>query len=95
MRCDDSILTVSNHLGIVFDSVSDISDLQRQQIVVCMAEVLVSVISGSEPDSLLDTLLLTEPLSWSVVPEEMSFSGGVSEFIYGRESQPFAISHTI
>ena len=88
VRCDDSILTVSNHLGILFDRVSDISDSQRQQIVICMAEVLVSVISGSEPDSLLDTLLLTEPLSWPVVPAEMSFSGGVSEFIYERESQP-------
>ena len=88
VRCDDSILTISNHLGIVFDCASDISDSQRHQIVVCMAGVLVSVISGSEPDSLLNTLLLTEPLSWSVVPEEMSFSGGVSEFIYGRETQP-------
>ncbi len=88
VRCDDSIRVVSNRLGILFDHVSDISDTQRQQIVVCLAEVLVSVISRSEPDSLLDTLLLTEPLSWPVVPEEMSFSGGVSEFIYGRATQP-------
>ena len=88
VRCDDSISTVSNHLGISFDCASDISDAQRQQIIVCMAEVLVSVISGAERDSLLDSLLLTEPLSWSIIPEEMSFSGGVSEFIYGRENQP-------
>jgi len=88
VRCDDSISKVSSHLGISFDYASDISDAQRQQIIVCMAEVLVSVISGAEPDSLLDSLLLTEPLSWSIIPEEMSFSGGVSEFIYGREDQP-------
>ena len=88
VRCDDSISTVSNHLGISFDCASDISDAQRQQIIIGMAEVLVSVISGAERDSLLDSLLLTEPLSWSIIPEEMSFSGGVSEFIYGRENQP-------
>ena len=88
VRCDDSIRTVCDHLGITFDDVSEITDSQRQQIVTRLAEVLVAIISRSTDDQLVDELFVTEPLSWSVVPDEMSFSGGVSEFIYGRETKP-------
>ena len=87
-RCDDSIYKVSDDLGITFDDVSGISEPQRQQIVTRLVEVLLGVMRRSRPDRLMDDLLLTAPLSWSVVPEEMTFSGGVSEFIYGRETQP-------
>ena len=88
VRCDDSIRTVCDHLGITADDVSEITDSHRQQIVTGLAGVLLAIISRSTSDQIVDRLLLTEPLSWSVVPDEMSFSGGVSEFIYGRETQP-------
>ena len=88
VRCDDSIRTVCNSLEIRFDDVSEISNLQRQQIVTRLAEVIVAIISRSTDDQLVAELILTEPLAWSVVPDEMSFSGGVSEFIYGRETKP-------
>ncbi len=87
-RCDDSIYKVVDDLGITFGNVSGISDLQRQQIVTRLGEVLLGVIRRTKSDRLMDSLLLTAPLSWSVVPEELTFSGGVSEFIYGRETQP-------
>ena len=87
-RCDDSIYKVSDDLGITFDDVSGISEPQRQQIVTRLVEVLLGVMRRSRPDRLMDDLLLTAPLSWSGLPEEMTFSGGVSEFIYGRETQP-------
>ena len=88
VRCDDSIRIVCDNLGIRFGNVSEISNSHRQQIVTRLAEVLVAIISRSTADQLVDELFLTEPLSWSVVPDEISFSGGVSEFIYGRETKP-------
>ena len=87
-RCDDSIYKVSDDLGITFGDVSGISDPQRQQIVTRLVEVLLGVIRRTNPDRLMDKLILTAPLSWSVLPEELTFSGGVAEFIYGRETQP-------
>ena len=87
-RCDDSIYKVGDDLGITFGNVSGISDPQRQQIVTRLVEVLLGVIRRTKTDRLMDLLLLTTPLSWSFVPEELTFSGGVAEFIYGRETQP-------
>lgn len=88
VRCDESIHLVCDSLGMEFEDASEISDQQRQQIVASLAEVLIAVVSRSGSNQIVDRLLLTEPLSWTVVPDEMSFSGGVSEFIYGRETEP-------
>jgi len=88
VRCDESIHLACDSLGIQFEDASEISGQQRQRIVASLAAVLTAVVSRSGSNQLVDRLLLTEPLSWTVVPDEMSFSGGVSEFIYGRETEP-------
>ena len=87
-RCDESILAVADDLEISFRHVSELKDEHKQFIVERLAGVLVSIISRAESDPLIERLLLTEPLFWSVIPEEMSFSGGVSEFIYRRQTKP-------
>lgn len=84
-RCDESIELVADALGLAFDRVSDVTDAQREMVVERLAEVLVSVITKAQSDNLAEKLLLTEPINWSISPTEISFSGGVSEFIYGRE----------
>ena len=88
MRCDESILAVVDDLKIPFHNVSELKDAEREMIVERLAAVLVAMISRASSDPLTEQLLLTEPLLWPVIPEEMSFSGGVSEFIYGRQTEP-------
>jgi len=87
-RCDDSIHVVADDLGISFRHVSELKDAEREMIVERLAAVLVAMIARASSDPLTEQLLLTEPLLWPVIPEEMSYSGGVSEFIYGRQTQP-------
>jgi len=87
-RCDESILAVVDDLKIPFHHISELKDAEREMIVERLAAVLVAMISRASSDPLTEQLLLTEPLLWPVIPEEMSFSGGVSEFIYGRQTEP-------
>jgi len=87
-RCDDSIHVVADDLGISFRHVSELKDAEREMIVERLAAVLVAMIARASSDPLTEQLLLTDPLLWPVIPEEVSYSGGVSEFIYGRQTQP-------
>jgi ethanolamine utilization protein EutA len=54
-----------------------------------LAEVAIAYIRGETPKGLAKQLLLTEPLVRSVEPALVTFSGGVSEYIYGREDRDF------
>jgi ethanolamine utilization protein EutA len=54
-----------------------------------LAEVAIAYIRGDAPSGLAAELLLTHPLARSVEPDLVTFSGGVSEYIYGREERDF------
>jgi ethanolamine utilization protein EutA len=54
-----------------------------------LAEVVLSVIRGEAPAGLARRLLLTEPLELHVRPHLVTFSGGVAEYIFGRETRTF------
>jgi ethanolamine utilization protein EutA len=53
-----------------------------------LAQAVLSAIGGQAPQS----LLLTEPLEASPRPHLVTFSGGVAEYIFGRESRSFGDS---
>jgi ethanolamine utilization protein EutA len=59
-------------------------DLQR--MVGLMADRLFAVASCSALDATTASLLRLDPLRASVLPDVLTFSGGVSEYIYGRQS---------
>jgi ethanolamine utilization protein EutA len=63
------------------------SDLAR--IVDVLAEAAIAFIGGAKPTALGERLLLTEPLALVVKPGAITFSGGVSEYIHGRETRQF------
>ena len=50
-----------------------------------LAEAVLSTIRGESPKG----MLLTEPLEASVRPHLVTFSGGVAEYIFGREARSF------
>ncbi len=59
------------------------------RVVDALAEVAVAFIRGDEASALGRRLLLTEPMTRDVKPAAIAFSGGVSEYIYGREPRDF------
>ena len=65
--------------------VPDAAGLQR--LVECMAERLFQAAQGGAPDTLTAALLRLEPLPAGAPPAILTFSGGVSEYLYGRETR--------
>jgi ethanolamine utilization protein EutA len=58
-------------------------------VVDVLAEAAIAFIGGAKPTALGEGLLLTEPLALTVKPDAITFSGGVSEYIHGRETRQF------
>jgi len=54
-----------------------------------LAEIVLGLIERRAPEGLARELLLTEPLAANVQPHLITFTGGVSEYIFGRESATF------
>lgn len=53
-----------------------------------LCEALVAAAAGCE-DELVEALLVTVPFAPSLPPDFVTFSGGVSEYLYGREQNSF------
>jgi len=62
---------------------------QGRAIAALMADKLIETMRGGLPTAQGVSLLRTEPLKHSGPIAQVQFSGGVSEFIYGNESQKF------
>ena len=74
-------------LGLEIGAVPDAKRLER--MVERMADRLFEVLSQPSPQAATRALLRLEPLRNEQVPDAITFSGGVSEYLYGREPQAF------
>ncbi len=84
-RIDDSARLVAEDLGIELDP-EKASDVEiRRRICERLAEVSVDEILGTEVDELGKALRLTRPVERSAAPTYLTFSGGVSEYVFGNE----------
>jgi len=81
-RVDESARIVAGYLDV--DLASNVA-----RVVDALAQVVVEMINGRVSE-LGMRLLLTEPLRpGSFLPQAITFSGGVAEYIYGREAAGF------
>jgi ethanolamine utilization protein EutA len=88
-RIDDPARRVADHLGIKLALGVPLSVEDEQRIVQTWIDVLAGLIERQPPEGLAADLMLTHPLPVEVVPQAVTFSGGVSEYIFFRESQDF------
>jgi ethanolamine utilization protein EutA len=88
-RIDASAHAVARELGLSIgpELLSDAAT--RQAIAHRLAALTVDQITGSPLDALGRELALTEPLDRTVPPTFLSFSGGVSEYIFGHETADY------
>lgn len=64
-----------------------LSEDEITRLVDTMVDVLIPAVMQQDPEGLTKDLMVTEPLPKKPVPDFVTFSGGVSEFIYKRETQ--------
>jgi ethanolamine utilization protein EutA len=88
-RVDDSAVLVADELGLPTTPGALSNAMTRKKIANRLAELAVDQIVGAELDDMGHKLELTEPLDRSLKPTIITFSGGVSEYIFGTEEQEF------
>jgi ethanolamine utilization protein EutA len=85
-RIDDAAYLVAKQLGIDASPASFADATVREAIAARLAMIVVDQIAATALDALGHSLALTAPLARTVRPDFISFSGGVSEYIFARES---------
>jgi len=88
-RIEDSARHVARTLGIDLRLGQRIDDADFERMVGAFSEVLVQTMQQMVPGGLAKDLLLTAPLATDIAPHVITFTGGVSEYIFGRESAVF------
>lgn len=85
-RVDDSAALVAKELDLDTSPASLADHAVRRRITQRLAQLAVDQIVGAPLDDLGRELELTEPLRRTVAPDYISFSGGVSEYLFGHET---------
>jgi ethanolamine utilization protein EutA len=88
-RIDDSARRVADNLSIAATPATLADAATRRRIVQRLAVAAADVILDAPHDALARSLHLTEPLARHVAPVALTFSGGVAEYMFGRESEEF------
>jgi ethanolamine utilization protein EutA len=76
---------VAGSLGIELRRGAALAARDRDRLVDALADIVVGIIAQGKPQGLARELLLTEPLATDLEPHLITFTGGVSEYLFGRE----------
>src|SRR5579885_2958106 len=88
-RVDDSARLVADALGIGTNAAALASPDTRRAVARRLARIAADYIVGAPPDALGQALLLAGPLPSTAIPEAITFSGGVSEYVFGYENRDY------
>src|SRR5205814_5492057 len=86
-RIDDSARRVAENLSIAATPAMLAEAAIRRRIVQRLAAAAADIILDAPLDPLARSLHLTEPLARHVAPVALTFSGGVADYIFGRQSE--------
>jgi ethanolamine utilization protein EutA len=88
-RVDDSAQRVAEALGLLTDPRTLADEANRNRIASRLAAIAADYILDVPRDPLGASLALTEDLPRTVVPTALTFSGGVSEYIFAHEPREY------
>jgi ethanolamine utilization protein EutA len=90
VRIEPSATLLADRLGVPLALGQRLAWHDRQRLADALVDILLDYISGREPSDLGRAFLLTEPLDLDGhQPAGLTFSGGVAEYLYGRERDRF------
>ncbi len=90
VRVEGPALEVAHVAGVPLALGEKLTEQDEEVLVRALVEILLSCINGGGvPEGYPADLLLVDDRPVGVVPEILSFSGGVGEYLYGRETQTF------
>ena len=80
---------VAEALGIPLTLGETLKEAQQQQMAAKLADCVYEVVERHPLGPLADRLMITSPLTYDGPIDAISFSGGVSEYVYGTEPRNF------
>ncbi|MDE3075998.1 MAG: ethanolamine ammonia-lyase reactivating factor EutA, partial [Chloroflexota bacterium] len=89
VRIEDPAMPAAAAAGIALRLGQPLSVRDQEKLVAAWCDVLTSTIRQEPLSALAQQLLVTDPLPADVRPEAIAFSGGVAEYVYGREPDSF------
>jgi ethanolamine utilization protein EutA len=92
VRVEEPAVTIAESLGFALPLGGALSSHDRRRLTGRMTDLLVGMIARQAPDGLAARLLVTDP--WpthlaALAIDGITFSGGVAEYLYGREKARF------
>ncbi|UCH04795.1 MAG: ethanolamine ammonia-lyase reactivating factor EutA [Candidatus Thorarchaeota archaeon] len=88
-RLEETGRKVGEKIGVKLALGGRLSEGDRRQMAQALAEALMQAIAGDSKTELTRLLMMTQPLVYAVEPDLLMLSGGVAEFVYGRETQHY------
>jgi ethanolamine utilization protein EutA len=89
IRLEDTGREVAREIGLSIE-IGDTIDISiKRRLANALAEALVEVLVGPPKTNLAEMLMMTTPLNYLGDVDAITFSGGVAEYIYGKEKQDF------
>lgn len=87
VRIEGPAFVHAKKAGVDLEMGKVLSEADKRKIARTMVEALIPAVMQQDPEGITKDLLVTNPLPKEPVPDFVTFSGGVSEFIYGREKK--------
>ena len=88
-RLDPAGKQLAKNAGLEWSLGDAVSDVQLDRVAAWMADALIAALTVSPTPAPIDALWLTDPLDPVQGIAGVMFSGGVGEYVYGRESRDF------
>ena len=88
-RLDPAGKQLAKNAGLEWSLGDAVSEVQLDRVAAWMADALIAALTVSPTPAPIDALWLTDPLDPVEGIAGVMFSGGVGEYVYGRESRDF------
>lgn len=88
-RVEEPARQAARALGFALPPGGRLDAASLDRLVDAFADIVIAMLRQEAPAGLAKELLLTEPLAADPKPHAVAFSGGVSEYIFGRERATF------
>src|SRR5512133_1334970 len=89
VRIEEAGRRFGAELGINLELGAQLAPTSARTLAARMADCLFEAMAGGSPTAGGRALLRLDPLSRGPAVQQLTFSGGVAEYIYGREAQPY------
>jgi len=88
-RLEDSGKAIAKELGYTLRVGEKLKEEAKEAMSTAMAHALYDAIKGTQESKLTGILMLTPPLAFSENVDQLSFSGGIAEYIYGATREDY------